>query len=110
MPALGRREPKVFTPVALTKENLEYADLPFIDFDLLSNGEAGTAELAKTLDNAMQTQGFFYVINHGILEEEIQRQVHIGYTVLSDTPMEEKHRLEGKIQETGQYRGFKLRN
>jgi isopenicillin N synthase-like dioxygenase len=58
----------------------------------------------------MRTQGFFYVVNHGLSEEEIQRQVNIGWTILSDTSIEEKQALEGKIQETGQYRGFKLRN
>lgn len=77
---------------------------------LLEQGEKGKAELAKTLDIAMRNQGFFYVINHGLSEDEIQRQVDIGWTILSDTPIEEKKALEGKIQETGQYRGFKLRN
>jgi len=110
MPSVRRPEPKVFTPVAPTKEDLDYADLPFIDFALLEKGEKGKAELAKTLDNVMKTQGLFYVINHGLSEEEIQRQVDIGWTILSDTPIEEKKALEGKIQETGQYRGFKLRN
>jgi isopenicillin N synthase-like dioxygenase len=110
MPSVSCPQPKTFTPVGPTKETLDYADLPFIDFALLEQGEKGKAELAKTLDNAMRTQGFFYVINHGLSEEDIQRQVDIGWTILSDTPIEEKKALEGKIQETGQYRGFKLRN
>jgi isopenicillin N synthase-like dioxygenase len=110
MPSVRRPEPKVFTPVSPTKEDLDYADLPFIDFSLLEQGEQGKAELARTLDNVMRTQGFFYVVNHGLSEEEIQRQVNIGWTILSDTSIEEKQALEGKIQETGQYRGFKLRN
>lgn len=103
-------QPKHFVPVAPSKEDLEYADLQTLDFSLYQKGSEGMDALAKQIDEAMKTQGFFYIINHGISEEEIERQTDIGWTVLNDTPIEEKKKLEAKIQETGYYDGFKLRN
>jgi hypothetical protein len=110
MPSAKRPTPTHFEPVAPTKENLDYANLPTIDFALFKKGEEGRKELAKTLNYAMREHGFFYVINHGISEEEIERQVDIGYTVIEETPLEEKKALESKIEQKGVYRGFKLRN
>lgn len=57
----------------------------------------------------MHEQGFFYLTNYGISEEEITRQVNIGHTVLSETPQEEKERLRAQMQEEGNYKGFKLK-
>ena len=109
MPSV-RAQPKHFVHVAPSKESLEYADLQTLDFSLWEKGEEGKDQLAKQIDEAMRTQGFFYVINHGVSAEQIERMTDIGWTVLSETPMEEKKRLEARIQETGLYDGFKLRN
>lgn len=57
----------------------------------------------------MQEQGFFYLINYGVDEAEITRQVNIGHTVLSTTPQEEKAKLRSQMQEDGNYKGFKLK-
>lgn len=57
----------------------------------------------------MQEQGFFYLINYGVDEAEITRQVNIGHTVLSTTSQEEKARLRSQMQEDGNYKGFKLK-
>ena len=57
----------------------------------------------------MTTQGFFKMVNHGISEEEITRQVDIGHTILKRTPLEEKQRLKASMVQEGSYHGFKPR-
>lgn len=110
MPSVKPPQPTHFEPVQPTAEKLEYADLPTLDFSELKNGDAGKAKLSETLNNVMRTQGFFYIVNHGLSEEEVTRQVDIGYTVLNETPLEEKMKLVSQMQEKGCYRGFKLRD
>src|SRR5271170_1448430 len=110
MPSVKPPQPTHFEPVKPTGENLDYADLPTLDFAELRTGDAGKWKLAETLNKCMRTQGFFYIVNHGLSEEEISRQVDIGYTVLTETPLEEKMRLLSQMQEKGRYRGFKLRD
>lgn len=66
--------------------------------------------MALRLVHAMRTRGFFYVVNHGLTEADIARQVDLGYNILTRTPIEEKRRLEGQMRVTGSYQGFKLRN
>jgi isopenicillin N synthase-like dioxygenase len=110
MPSVKPAQPTHFEPVKSTSEKLEYADLPTLDFAKLKTSDAGKAKLAETLNNCMRTQGFFYIVNHGLSEEEISRQVDIGYTVLSETPLEEKMQMVSQMQEKGCYRGFKLRD
>jgi isopenicillin N synthase-like dioxygenase len=110
MPSVKAPKPTHFDPVKPTSEKLEYANLATIDFSLLKDGEEGKTKLTETLNHAMRDQGFFYIINHGLSEEEITRQVDIGYTVLTETPLEEKISMVSEMQEKGQYRGFKLRD
>src|SRR5271154_6210579 len=110
MPSVKAAQPTHFEPVKSTSEKLEYADLPTLDFAELKTGDAGKAKLAETHNKCMRTQGFFYIVNHGLSEEEISRQVDIGYTVLSETPLEEKMQMVSQMQEKGCYRGFKLRD
>lgn len=98
-----------FVPVEVTKEKLAYADLVTLDLSSFEDGEAARQELSQQVKNAMQTQGFFVVINHGIPIEQIDRQVDIGHHILTKTPLSEKQRLEGKMKQ-GSYQGFKLRN
>jgi isopenicillin N synthase-like dioxygenase len=57
----------------------------------------------------MRTQGFFIIENHGIPIETIDRHVDIAHHVITNTPLEEKKRLEGTMKKTGSYQGFKLR-
>jgi len=110
MPSVKPPQPNHFEPVKPTAEKLNYADLPTLDFAELKNGDAGKSKLAETLNKVMRTQGFFYIVNHGLSEEEVTRQVDIGYTVLTETPLEEKMKLVSQMQEKGCYRGFKLRD
>jgi isopenicillin N synthase-like dioxygenase len=75
-----------------------------------NDGPEARAKLAETVRQAMHEQGFFTLINHGISKEEVDRQLDIAWTIFSKTPLEEKKRLKGKMQETGSYKGFKLRS
>jgi hypothetical protein len=103
------------------------ADLIGINLSTFNNGPAAQKKLADQLYTAMTTQGFFVLTGFGISEEEIQRQVDIGYvsgrtaslglfgadkshqTVIETTPLEEKKALAGHMDTDGLYRGFKLR-
>ncbi|WWC58799.1 uncharacterized protein I303_101343 [Kwoniella dejecticola CBS 10117] len=99
-----------FTPVGPSQMDIPYADLMNIDLSTFADGPDAQQKLAGQLYQAMTTQGFFVLTGFGISEEEIARQVDIGYTVLEKTPLEEKKELDGHMDQTGQYRGFKLRN
>ncbi|WWC66202.1 uncharacterized protein I206_100103 [Kwoniella pini CBS 10737] len=99
-----------FTPVEPSKMNIPYADLMNIDISTFDNGEDTRQKLANQVYEAMTTKGFFVLTGFGISEAEISKQVDIGYTVLEKTPLEEKKKLDGHMDKTGLYRGFKLRN
>ena len=49
---------------------VEYADLAVVDLSKASTPE-GRAELAVIARDAMQTNGFFYVINHGLTQAQV---------------------------------------
>jgi isopenicillin N synthase-like dioxygenase len=98
-----------FVPVQPTKHELDYADLDTLDFSRYDEGPEARKELAAQLHQAMTTHGFFVVVNHGLSEEQITRQVDIGHTILKRTPPEEKIRLKADILGKGEYPGFKPR-
>lgn len=98
-----------FIPAAPTKEKIDFAELKTLDFSRYDDGPVARKELANHLHEAMSTQGFFVVVNHGISEQEIERQVDIGHTILKRTPLEEKQRLKADILGRGEYPGFKPR-
>lgn len=50
---------------------MDYADLTVIDLSKADTYE-GRVELAAQLRDAMQTHGFFYVINHGLTQAEVR--------------------------------------
>lgn len=49
---------------------MEYADLTVIDLSKANTPE-GRAELAIQARDGMREQGFIYVINHGITQEQV---------------------------------------
>ncbi|WWC86470.1 uncharacterized protein L201_001347 [Kwoniella dendrophila CBS 6074] len=98
-----------FIPVAESKMDVPYADLSIIDISRWSEGLDVQKSLADQLYEAMTTDGFFVLTGFGISEQEIQRQVDIGYTVLEKTPFDEKKELDSHTDKTGVYRGFKPR-
>ncbi|WRT64439.1 uncharacterized protein IL334_001371 [Kwoniella shivajii] len=99
-----------FIPVRKSEMDVPYADLINIDLSKWNQGANAQKKLATQLYTAMTTQGFFMLTGTTITEQEIQRQVDIGFTVLETTPLEEKQALDGHMDVTGLYRGFKLRN
>ncbi|KIW35448.1 uncharacterized protein PV07_02145 [Cladophialophora immunda] len=98
-----------FVPVYPTKEKVGYVNLREIDLSKYDEGRKAQEELAEQIRVAMNTQGFFILINHGINEEDITRQVDIGHTIFTRTSEEEKQRLKAPITEKGSYFGFKPR-
>jgi isopenicillin N synthase-like dioxygenase len=98
-----------FVPVEPSREKIDFVSLHTVDFATYKDGLKAREELAEQVRRAMTTQGFFTLINHGITEDEISRQVDIGHTVLKRTSQEEKERLRAPIREEGNYFGFKPR-
>src|SRR5262245_40027457 len=90
-----------FEPVAPTKENVNYVDLRIIDLATYDESPASRLKLAKEIEQAMTTQGFFLLVNHGIEAQDISRQVDIGHTIMARTSPEEKQRLKAPIVEEG---------
>ena len=104
---------------------MDYAELRVIDLSKLGTTE-GRAELVKQARDGMREQGFIYVINHGLSQEQVQVTRFGHHMVLSrrsqndrifdiaDIPFtqvkeEEKKKYVGKIREEGSYQGYKLR-
>ena len=98
-----------FIPVKPSKEPIDYVRLRTVDLSKYDDGEEARKSLAEDIRVAMTTQGFFKIINHGISEEEISRQVDIGHTIFRRTAFEEKMRLKAPMVEEGSYHGFKPR-
>jgi isopenicillin N synthase-like dioxygenase len=98
-----------FVPVQPSKERINFVPLHTVDLTNYNDGLEAQKQLAELVRKAMTTQGFFTLINHGISEDEIARQVDIGHTILKRTSQEEKERLRAPIREEGNYFGFKPR-
>ncbi|KND89019.1 hypothetical protein TOPH_06291 [Tolypocladium ophioglossoides CBS 100239] len=87
-----------------TRHELEWADL--ITLDLSKFDQPGGKEaLAKQLFEALQTIGFFYVVNFGLSQEEVDRQFAIGKSVF-ELPTEEKIKYRADLEHGG-YNGYK---
>lgn len=65
----------------------------------------GKEALAKQLFNAIQSIGFFYVVNFGLTQEEVNRQFALGKAVF-ELPTEEKLKYRADL-ENGGYNGYK---
>lgn len=84
--------------------SVDWADL--VTLDLAKFDEPGGKEaLAQQLFEALQTIGFFYIINFGLGQEEVDRQFAIGKAVF-DLPTEEKLLYRADL-ENGGYNGYK---
>jgi isopenicillin N synthase-like dioxygenase len=57
----------------------------------------GKEELAKILLEAVNTKGFFYLINFGISDEAVNRQFGIG-SKFYNTPVEERMRSKSDLE------------
>ncbi|KAL7893032.1 Clavaminate synthase-like protein [Trichoderma sp. SZMC 28014] len=98
-----------FEPVAPTKEVHDFVSLRAVDLATYDDGPAARQKIAQDIHEAMTTQGFFYLVNHGLSEQQISRQVDIGHHILKNTPEEEKQALRAPMVEEGSYHGFKPR-
>ncbi|KAF7964348.1 hypothetical protein HWV62_9735, partial [Athelia sp. TMB] len=78
-------------PPKVTGEELEWADILTVDLSLFDTDKAA---LVETVSTALQRDGFFYVVGHGIEPERLKRQFAIGQLTFDgvDRPEKEKHR------------------
>lgn len=93
-----------YTHVPETQEKLDWADLPSIDLSKYGTPE-GNAELAKTLIDAIRTKGFFYVVNFGISQAEVDQQFALGQAFY-ELPLEEKLKYVPDL-DNGDYNGYR---
>lgn len=83
---------------------MEWADLVTLDLSKFDQ-PGGKEELAKQLFDAIQNIGFFYIVNFGLGQEEVDRQFAIGKSVF-ELPTEEKLKYRADL-ENGGYNGYK---
>ncbi|EXJ53942.1 hypothetical protein A1O7_09279 [Cladophialophora yegresii CBS 114405] len=95
-----------WTPVPETKEELDWADLVTLDLSKFDQ-PGGKQELAAQLFDAVNRIGFFYIINFGLSQEEVDRQFSLCKQVF-DLPTEEKLKYRADL-ENGGYNGYKPR-
>lgn len=83
---------------------MDWADLVTLDLSEF-NRPGGKESLAKQLFQALQTIGFFYIINFGLTQGEVDRQFAIGKSVF-ELSTEEKLKYRADL-ENGGYNGYK---
>lgn len=79
---------KPYDQVPETKHDLDWAELVTLDLSLFDQ-PGGREQLVRSLEYAAQHVGFFYVVNFGIDQEEVDRQFALGREFY-DLPLEEK--------------------
>ncbi|KAE9405500.1 Clavaminate synthase-like protein [Gymnopus androsaceus JB14] len=95
----------------LTKERLEYVDLPIIDlssFTASADPDVRT-HLVAQVRSAMAEYGFFYVLNHGLSTAQTERMFDIADIPFSEVDDDEKKKYQSKLKETGTQQGYKPR-
>lgn len=99
-------EPPPYVFPAPTKADfyVDYADLSIIDLSKAST-EAGRAELTAQVCEAMNKQGFFYVVNHGYTPEQTARIFSIANMAFDNVDEKEKDLYAGKSPDI--YSGYK---
>jgi isopenicillin N synthase-like dioxygenase len=83
---------------------VDWADLATLDLSTFDQ-PGGKDALAKQLFHALQSIGFFYIVNFGLSQEEVDRQFAIGKSVF-ELPTEEKIKYRADL-ENGGYNGYK---
>ncbi|PIL28651.1 hypothetical protein GSI_08693 [Ganoderma sinense ZZ0214-1] len=97
-----------YEPAPETKEKIEYAAVPIIDFSKVHTSE-GSAELVPQVRDAMRTYGFMCVINHGLTQAQYHRMIDIADIPFSQVPEDEQTKFDSKTKENGSYKGYKPR-
>ncbi|KAF5339055.1 hypothetical protein D9758_014120 [Tetrapyrgos nigripes] len=98
---------KEWIPPEPTNEEVEWADILTVDLSLYDTKKQ---ELIDTVQTALERDGFFYVIGHGIPEEILKRQFNIGQLTFDEVDREEKEAHRAQIAEQGTFMGYKLQN
>ncbi|KAI5827872.1 Clavaminate synthase-like protein [Schizophyllum commune Tattone D] len=100
----SRPDPPEYTPPPVTQEDLDYASLAIIDLSKAATPE-GRKELAVEVSEALRSQGFFYVINHGYTQEQTNRIFSIADVTFEEVSEREKRAYSMKSQSV--YQGYK---
>lgn len=115
---LGRWErPKI------TEAELDWADILTVDLSLF---DVNRTELVRTVAAALERDGFFYVVGHGIDVEtvrphkyrsreieladglQLDRQFDLGQLTFDGVDYAEKVKHKAKIAEEGSFNGYKV--
>ena len=83
---------------------MDWADLGTLDLSKFDE-PGGKEALAKQLFEALRTIGFFYIINFGLSQNQVDRQFAIGKRVF-ELPTKEKLKYRADL-ENGGYNGYK---
>ncbi|KAF5349238.1 hypothetical protein D9756_009416 [Leucocoprinus leucothites] len=104
----GQAQIPVYSPAPPTTAELDYADLPIIDFSYLAT-EADRTTLAGQIKDAILQHGFFYVINHGYTSQQTKRVFDIANASFDNVPEADKQTYTSNIKGTGSWQGYKPR-
>ncbi|PIL28629.1 hypothetical protein GSI_08671 [Ganoderma sinense ZZ0214-1] len=91
-----------------TKEDIEYAAVPIIDFTNAHTPE-GRGELAPQVRDAMRTHGFMCLVNHGVTQAQNDRMTDIADVPFSSVPAGEQAQFASRTKELGELQGYKPR-
>ncbi|KAH7348608.1 2OG-Fe(II) oxygenase superfamily protein [Rhexocercosporidium sp. MPI-PUGE-AT-0058] len=94
----------LYTQVPETSHELDWADLATLDLSAF-DATGGKQALASQLKNAIEQIGFFYIINFGLDQNEVDRQFAIGKEFFN-LDIEEKLKYRADL-ENGGYNGYK---
>ncbi|KAL4871338.1 hypothetical protein BDV12DRAFT_206511 [Aspergillus spectabilis] len=103
-PVSAGTEIPTYHQVPETSFDLDWADLSTLDLSQFDQ-PGGKEQLAKQLFEAIQKIGFFYIINFGLSQEEVDQQFSIGKQ-LFDLPLDEKLKYRAELEKGG-YNGYK---
>lgn len=104
LPDIPRGKLDRYVQVEESKYELDWADLVTLDlsqFDV----PGGKERLANQLRDAVHNVGFFYIINFGLPQEDIDRQFAIGKQVF-ELSTDEKLKFRADL-ENGDYNGYR---
>ncbi|KIY49859.1 Clavaminate synthase-like protein [Fistulina hepatica ATCC 64428] len=89
----------------VTKEDVEWANILTVDLSLYDTNKD---QLIDTVREALQRDGFFYVVGHEVPQADLDRQFDIGLHAFDGVTPEEKKQYEAPIAEKGTFMGYKL--
>ncbi|KAK9416441.1 putative Fe2OG dioxygenase domain-containing protein [Seiridium unicorne] len=93
-----------YNQIPETQYELDWADLATLDLSQFDH-PGGKEKLAKQLSDAIEKIGFFYIIDFGLSQEQVDRQFALGKEVFQ-LSTEEKLKYRADL-ENGGYNGYK---